>query len=129
MRNGTTQAEVLFFQTLGLVSIILRSIVPPGIFHISSCVLHIGIWLTFAFDLLLIVVPVMLTLVLFSDYAPPLLLYGFLATADAILSVDFDVFPCRFTKTVIFDRSVMVLGTATFIVLLWLMCSDIILEE
>lgn len=42
-------------------------------------------------------------------------LYGLLATAAAILSVDFDVFPRRFAKTSIFGRSVMDLGTATFV--------------
>lgn len=42
-------------------------------------------------------------------------LYSLLATATAILSVDFDVFPRRFAKTSIFGRSVMDLGTATFV--------------
>lgn len=45
MRNGTTQAEVLLFQTIGPMSIILRNIAVPGIFHIFSCALQIGIWL------------------------------------------------------------------------------------
>lgn len=38
---------------------------------------------------------------------------GLIATAVAILSVDFDIFPRRFAKTYIYGRSVMDLGTAT----------------
>ncbi|KAL3994889.1 GWT1 family protein [Acanthocheilonema viteae] len=165
MRNGTTQAEVLLFQTVGPMSIILRNIAVPGIFHIFSSALHVSIWITFVLDMLFIVVPVALTLTLFSDYILLLLLaqiivllvfvivlicdhcfikrikrtycdlfhhinddhysptkfvtymrlYGLLATAGAILSVDFDVFPRRFAKTSVFGRSVMDLGTATFV--------------
>lgn len=165
MRNGTTQAEVLLFQTVGPMSIILRNIAVPGVLCIFPCTLQIGSWLTFVLDLLLIVLPVVLTLTLFSDHILLLLLaqtiilltfvvvlicdqyfmkrrkrtycdlfhqinddhysptkfvtymrlYGFLATAGAILSVDFDVFPRRFAKTSIFGRSVMDLGTATFV--------------
>uniref|UniRef100_A0A1I8EQN4 Phosphatidylinositol-glycan biosynthesis class W protein n=1 Tax=Wuchereria bancrofti TaxID=6293 RepID=A0A1I8EQN4_WUCBA len=169
MRNGTTQTEVLLFQTVGPMSIILRNTAVPGMLCIFPCTLRIGSWLvlllTFVLDLLLIVFPVVLTLTLFSDHILLLLLaqtitlltfvvvlicdqcfmkrrkrtycdlfhqinddhysptkfvtymrlYGFLATAGAILSVDFDVFPRRFAKTSIFGRSVMDLGTATFV--------------
>ncbi|VIO93863.1 Uncharacterized protein BM_BM11952 [Brugia malayi] len=147
------------------MSIILRNIAVPGVLCIFPCTLQIGSWLTFVLDLLLIVLPVVLTLTLFSDHILLLLLaqtiilltfvvvlicdqyfmkrrkrtycdlfhqinddhysptkfvtymrlYGFLATAGAILSVDFDVFPRRFAKTSIFGRSVMDLGTATFV--------------
>ncbi|VDK67130.1 unnamed protein product [Litomosoides sigmodontis] len=165
MRNGTTQAEVLLFQAIGPLSIILRNIAVPGILHIFPCTLHISFWLIFVLDILLIIVPVVLTLTLFSDYMLLLMLaqiiiflifvivligdrcfikrrkptycdlfrhinddhysptkfvtymrlYSLLATAAAILSVDFDVFPRRFAKTSIFGRSVMDLGTATFV--------------
>ncbi|VDN82271.1 unnamed protein product [Brugia pahangi] len=150
MRNGTTQAELLLFQTVGPMSIILRNIAVPGVLCILPCTLQIGMVLTltlFSDHILLLLLAQTIILLTFvvvlicdqyfmkrrkrtycdlfhqindDQYSPTkfvtyMRLYGFLATAGAILSVDFDVFPRRFAKTSIFGRSVMDLGTATFV--------------
>lgn len=47
MTNGTTQAELLLFQTIGPMSIILRNITLPGLLYIFPNILQIGIWLVF----------------------------------------------------------------------------------